>query len=63
MDGLTSDLGFVLKAEQKEAVESLLRGKDVFGVLPMGLGKSLIFQWFVLAKNRASSSLNASVER
>ena len=34
LDGLASDLGFVLKEEQKEAVESLLRGKDVFGVLP-----------------------------
>ena len=63
LDGLASDLGFVLKAEQKEAVASLLRGKDVFGVLPTGFGKSLIFQLFVLAKNRASSSPNASVER
>ena len=59
LDALASDLGFVLKAEQKEAVESLLRGKDVFGVLPTGL----IFQLFVLAKNRASSLPNASVER
>ena len=63
LDALASDLGFVLKTEQKEAVESLLRGKDVFGVLPTGFGKSLIFQLFVLAKNRASSSPNASVER
>ena len=60
---LASDLGFVLKAEQKEAVESLLRAKDVFGVLPTGFGKSLIFQLFALAKNRASSTPNASVER
>ena len=59
----TSDGGFVLKAEQKEAVESLLRGKDVFGVLPSGFGKGLIFQLFVLVKNRASSSPNASVEQ
>ena len=44
-------------------MESLLRGKDVFGVLPTGFGKSLIFQLFVLAKNRASSLPNASVER
>ena len=51
LDGLASDLGFVLKVEQKEDVESLLRGKD---------GKSLIFQLFVLAKNRASSSPNAT---
>ena len=53
LDGLASDLGFVLKAEQKEAVEKLLRGKDVFDVLPTSFGKSLIFQLFVLAKNSA----------
>ena len=46
LDGLANDLGFVLKAEQKEAVESLLRGKDVFGVLRTGFEKSLIFQLF-----------------
>ena len=63
LDGLASDLGFVLQVEQKEAVESLLRGKDVFGVLPTGFGKNLIFQLFVLTKNRAYSSPNASVER
>ena len=63
LDGLAGDLGFVLKVEQKEAVASHLRGKDVFGVLPTGFGKSLIFQLFVLTKNRASSSPNTSVER
>ena len=77
LDGLVaSDLGFGLKVEQKDDVESLLnqfsifffnqlrkRGKDVLGVLSTGFGKSLIFQLFVLAKNRASSSPNASVER
>ena len=63
LDGLASDLGFVLKVEQKEEVELLLRGKDVLGVLPTGFGNSLIFQLFVLVKNRASSSPNASVER
>ena len=57
------DLGFVLKVEQKEDVESHLRGKDIFGVLPTGFGKSVIFQLFVLMKNRASSSPNTSVER
>lgn len=62
LDALASHLGFVLKSEQKEAVESLLKGRDVFGVLPTGFGKSLIFQVFVLAKNRASNSPNASVE-
>ena len=64
LDALASDLAFVLKSEQKEAVESPLKGRDVFGVLPTGFGKSLIFQLFVLAKNRASNSSNASsVER
>ena len=52
LDALASELGFVLKSEQKNAVESLLRGKDVFGVLPTGFGKSLIYQLFVLAKSR-----------
>ncbi|KAL9961922.1 hypothetical protein ACROYT_G030961 [Oculina patagonica] len=66
LDAIAKDLGFVLKAEQKAAVESLLVGKDVFAVLPTGFGKSLIFQLFVLAKSRASSSLNGalpSIER
>ena len=63
LDGLASELGFVLKSEQKEAVESLLKRRDVFGVLPTGFGKSLIFQLFVLAKNRVSNSPNAPVER
>ena len=44
LDALASDLGFVLETEQKEAVESLFRGKDDFGVLPTDFGKSLIFQ-------------------
>ena len=43
---------------------SLIKGSDVFGVLPTGFGKSLIFQVFVMVKNRASNSPNAaSVER
>ena len=37
------------KDEQKEAVSSLLSGKDVLAVLPRGFGKSLIFQLFVIA--------------
>jgi len=43
LDVHASDLGLVLKSEQKEAVESLFKGRDVLGVLPMGFGKSLIF--------------------
>ena len=37
LDTLASVLGFALKSEQKEAVGSLLKGTDVFGVLPTGL--------------------------
>ena len=43
----SQELGFVLKSEQREALELLLRGKDVFCVLPTGFGKSLIYQMFV----------------
>ena len=44
------ELRFVLKSEQREAVELLLRGKDVFCVLPTGFDKSLIYQMFVHAR-------------
>ena len=43
----SQELGFVWKSEQREALELLLRGKDVFRVLPTGFDKSLIYQmWF-----------------
>ncbi|CAH3147781.1 unnamed protein product [Porites lobata] len=51
----SQELGFVLKSEQREALELLLRGKDVFCVLPTGFDKSLIYRMFVHAK---SSSRN-----
>lgn len=35
-----------LKHEQKEAVDSLLQGRDVLAVMPTGYGKSFIFQLF-----------------
>ena len=38
-----------LKPEQKEAVNCLLEGKDVFAVMPTGFGKSFIFQLFATA--------------
>ena len=41
LDLLGQKLGFVLKSEQKDALELLLRGKDVFCMLPTGVGKSL----------------------
>ena len=43
LDALARDLGFILKSEQRKAVESLLRGRDVFGVLPTRFEKSLIY--------------------
>ena len=44
----SQELGFVLKSEQREALELLLRGKDVICVLPTGFDKSLFYQmWFM----------------
>lgn len=38
------DLGYeALKAEQLQIVAGVLRGRDVFGVLPTGFGKTLCF--------------------
>ena len=51
----SQELGFVLKSEQREALELLLRGKDVFCVLPTGFDKSLIYRMFVHAKSSSSS--------
>ena len=51
LDLLAQELGLVLKSEQREALELLLRGKDVFCVLPTAFDKSLIYQIFVLAKS------------
>ena len=51
----SQELGFVLKSEQREALELLRRGKDVFCVLPTGFDKSLIYRMFVHAKSSASS--------
>ena len=35
-----------LKAEQSEALEALITGRDVIAIVPTGFGKSLIFQLF-----------------
>ena len=40
---------FDLKPEQKDAVNCLLEGRDVFAVMPTGVGKSFIFQLFSMA--------------
>ena len=54
LDLLAQELGFALKSEQREALQSLLRKNDVFCVLPTGFGKSLIYQMFVYAKKSSS---------
>ena len=33
-----------MKPEQPDAVESLLKGKDVFMSVPTGVGRSLVYQ-------------------
>ena len=44
-----------LKHEQKFFLETVAKKRDIFGILPTGFGKSLIFQW--------SEWLPASTER
>ena len=46
----SQELGFVLKSEQREALELLLRGKDVFCVLPTGLTKALFIRCFFMQR-------------
>ena len=57
----SQELGFVLKSEQREALELLLRGKDDFCVLLTGFDKSLISQMFVRAKSSSSSVQHPTV--
>ena len=61
LDLHTQELGFVLKFEQREALELLLRGRDVFCVLLTGFHKSLIYQMFVHAKSFSSSMQRPTV--
>ena len=48
LDLLAQELGFVLKLEQRGALELLLRGKDVFSVLPTALFIRCLFMQRVL---------------
>ena len=48
LDLLAQELGSVLKSEQREALEMLLRGKDVFCVLPTALFVRCLFMQRVL---------------
>lgn len=47
-----SELGMslILRPEQKEAISSLVHGRDLLAVLPTGSGKSLIFQLLIRVK-------------
>ena len=53
--------GLVLKNEQIQAIEYLLKGRDVLAVLPTGFGKSAIYQSFLLAEDIRSVCLNPCV--
>ena len=55
LDLLAQELGFVLKSEQREALEMLLRGKDVFCVLPTALFIRCLFMQRVLQVRRATA--------
>ncbi|XP_022809537.1 ATP-dependent helicase SGS1-like [Stylophora pistillata] len=49
-DHLSNNLKFaLLKPDQRNAVDYLLKKDDVLAVLPTGYGKSLIFQLFAVA--------------
>ena len=48
LDLLAQELGSVLESEQREALEMLLRGKDVFCVLPTALFIRCLFMQRVL---------------
>ena len=50
-----------LRPEQKDAISSLVSGKDLLAVLPTGFGKSLIFQMLVLIKQIMTVKLSSAV--
>ena len=49
IDAAERKLEIVLKDKQREAVLSILEGKDVFVMLPTGYGKSMIYGVLPLA--------------
>ena len=54
-------LEIVLKGEQKEPIIVLLRGEDLFAVLPTGFGKRLIYKLFVEGKRKRSATTTQSL--
>ena len=63
LEGITKDLklNFSLKKEQITALKSFILKRDVFGVLPTGYGKSLIYQLAPLVAKRMGLSENPLV--
>lgn len=47
------ELSFSLRKEQRTALKSFFKKEDVFGVLPTGHGKSLIYQLAPLVGKRS----------
>ena len=50
---LAQELGFVLKSEQREGLEMLLRGKDVFCVPPTALFIRCLFKFRATADRQS----------
>ena len=48
-----------LKSEQKEVISTLVSGKELLTVLPIGFWKSLIFQVLVLMREIMTGNLQA----
>ena len=63
LEGITKELklNFSLKKEQITALKSFILKRDVFGVLPTGYGKSLIYQLAPLVAKRMGLSENPLV--
>ena len=49
---------FKLRAEQKEGLETLMKGEDVWAQLPTGFGKSVLFSLFPRLKSTVTVSIN-----
>ena len=56
---LEFNMSRALKSEQKEAIPTLVSGKELLTVLPTGFWKSLIFQVLVLMREIMTGNLRA----
>jgi len=55
------DSTFILKDKQRTAIKAFVDQKDVFAVLPMGFGKSLIYQLASMVANKMGCNENPVV--